>query len=347
MMRVVVVDPAPATQRALLAVLTSDPELEVVGALTTLEAAADATSTLRPAVIVLDVAVVAKAGLDAFDRFVRAVRLPVVVASPATTKGWRLTFQTLEVGAVDFVHRPGAEAVRRRPDVASAILAKVKAAARAHLQYGAPLTAVSRQRTANHADASDRVIAIGASTGGTEAIRRLLMEMPADAPGFVIAQHMPGRFTRAFAQHCDQRCPVRVREAKDGDRVLRGHALIAPGDAHMRLDRDGDRYRVSVQPGPPVNGHRPSIDALFASTAAVAGSRAVGVILTGMGGDGVEGLAAMRRAGGRTLAQDEATCVVFGMPREAIARGAVDYVLPLPEIGRVALKLSGGAGDGL
>jgi len=185
------------------------------------------------------------------------------------------------------------------------------------------------------------VIAVGASTGGTDAIQQFLMAMRPDAPGLVIVQHMPERFTHAFAERCNGLCPVRVREAKDGDLVSPGHALIAPGNLHMRVRRDGRRYRVALENGLPVNGHRPSIDVLFTSTAAAAGEKAVGVILTGMGADGARGLSAMKRAGARTLAQDEATCVVFGMPREAIALGAVDHVLPLSELGRVALELCG------
>ena len=194
------------------------------------------------------------------------------------------------------------------------------------------------------AESAARLIAVGASAGGTDAIRQFLMAMQPDGPGLVIVQHIPARFTKAFAERCDALSPVRVQEAKNGDRVRPGHAFIAPGDVQMRVYRDRQGYRVALEPGPLVSGHRPSIDALFTSVAAAAGPHAVGVILTGMGADGARGLAAMKRAGARTLAQDEASCVVFGMSREAIALGAVDYVLPLSEIGRAALTLSGAAG---
>jgi two-component system, chemotaxis family, protein-glutamate methylesterase/glutaminase len=287
-------------------------------------------ATLRPDVVTLDVAVLSRRSLPSLERFIRVWRIPVVLVSPPTRKARELTVLALELGAVDVVRMPSRELVRRMPDVVSEMLDTVKAAARARPQPG---------------DAAERVIAVGASTGGTDAIRQLLMAMRPDAPGLVIVQHMPERFTRAFAERCDGLCPVRVREAEDGDHVRPGHAFIAPGNLHMRVHRDGRSYRVAVAGGPPVNGHRPSIDVLFTSTAAAAGENAVGVILTGMGADGARGLSAMKRAGARTLAQDEASCVVFGMPREAIALGAVDHVLPLSEIGRVALELSG-ARDG-
>ncbi len=187
---------------------------------------------------------------------------------------------------------------------------------------------------------TDRLIAVGASTGGTEALREFLAMMPADAPGIVIVQHMPERFTRSFAERCDQLCTIRVKEAEDGDRVLVGHALIAPGNFHMGLRRSGAQYSVHVHMASPVNRHRPSVDVLFDSVAEWAGRNAVGVIMTGMGADGARGLLAMRQAGARTIAQDETTCVVFGMPKEAIELGAAEAVLPLPRIAPAALEMA-------
>jgi two-component system chemotaxis response regulator CheB len=187
---------------------------------------------------------------------------------------------------------------------------------------------------------TDRIIAVGASTGGTEALKDFLVAMPADAPGIVIVQHMPEKFTRSFAERCDALCTIRVKEAEDGERVLVGHALIAPGNFHMAVRRNGAQYYVAVQSGPPVNRHRPSVDVLFESTAEWAGRNAVGVIMTGMGADGAKGLLTMRRAGARTIAQDESTCVVFGMPKEAIELGAAESVLPLARIAPAALDMA-------
>ena len=329
--RVLIVEGSAVTRRVLSAILAADRELEVAGAVAGVQDAHEAMARLRPDVVTLDAAILSRRGLASLERLMRASRTPVVLVSPPTRKGREMTLLALDLGAAGVVRMPSRELVRRMPDVVSEMLGAVKAAARARTEPDA--------RTAEPSAAS--VIAVGASTGGTEAIQQFLMAMRPDAPGLVIVQHMPERFTHAFAERCNGLCPVHVREAKDGDLVSPGHALIAPGNLHMRVRRDGRRYRVALENGLPVNGHRPSIDVLFTSTAAAAGENAVGVILTGMGADGARGLSAMKRAGARTLAQDEATCVVFGMPREAIALGAVDHVLPLSELGRVALELCG------
>jgi two-component system chemotaxis response regulator CheB len=343
--RVLIIEGSAVTRRILTAILAADRELEVVAAVAGVPDAREAMARVRPDVITLDVAVLTRRGLASLDGLIRASRTPVVLVSPPTRKAREMTVLALELGAVDVVRMPSRELVRRMPHVVSQMLDAVKAAARARL---GPVTRTEPDASsAGRGGSAERVIAVGASIGGTEAIRQLLMAMPPDAPGLVIVQHMPERFTRAFAEHCDGSCPVRVQEAKDGDRLGPGHAFIAPGNHHMRVHRDGQSYRVTLGSGPPVNGHRPSIDVLFTSTAAAAGRNAVGVILTGMGADGARGLAAMKRAGARTLAQDEASCVVFGMPREAIALGAVDHVLPLSEIGRAALELSGTGAGGL
>jgi two-component system, chemotaxis family, protein-glutamate methylesterase/glutaminase len=340
--RVLIIEGSAVTRRILTAILAADREIEVVAAVPGLPEAREAMADLRPDVVTLDVAVLSRRGLASLERMIHGSLTPVVLVSPPTRKAREMTMLALELGAVDVVRMPSRELVRRMPDVVSQMLDTVKAAARARL---GPVTVSARAEphpsSAGRAGSARRVIAVGASTGGTEAIRQFLMAMPPDAPGLVIVQHMPERFTRAFAERCDGLCPVRVQEAKDGDRLGPGHAFIAPGNLHMRVHRDGQSYRVAVESGPPVNGHRPSIDVLFNSTAAAAGENAVGVILTGMGADGARGLSAMKRAGARTLAQDEASCVVFGMPREAIALGAVDHVLPLSEIGRAALELCG------
>jgi two-component system chemotaxis response regulator CheB len=231
------------------------------------------------------------------------------------------------------------------PTFTAEVVEKVRAAARARVRVAAPRLAApaapmaaSRQSLAT-LRATDTVIAMGASTGGTEALREVLETLPPDAPGIVVVQHMPEHFTRAFAQRLDQLCTVRVSEASDGDRVLVGHVLIAPGNHHMRVVRDGAAVRVRVSQDPPVNRHRPSVDVLFHSVAERMGPNALGVIMTGMGADGAQGLLAMRRAGARTVAQDEATCVVFGMPREAIAAGGAEKVVALGKIAPTVLDL--------
>jgi two-component system, chemotaxis family, protein-glutamate methylesterase/glutaminase len=343
--RVLLIEGSAVTRRVLTAILAADRELEVVAAVAGVPDAREAMARLRPDVITLDVGVLTRRGLASLEELIRASRTPVVLVSPPTRKAREMTVLALELGAVDVVRMPSRELVRRMPDVVTQIREAVKTAARARL--GPVTRAEPDASSAGRAASAEGVIAVGASIGGTDAIRQLLMAMPPDAPGLVIVQHMPERFTRAFAEYCDGFCPVRVQEAKDGDRLGRGRAFIAPGNRHMRVHRDGQSYRVALGSGPPVNGHRPSIDVLFTSTAAAAGRNAVGVILTGMGADGARGLAAMKRAGARTLAQDEASCVVFGMPREAIALGAVDHVLPLSEIGRAALELCGTGAGGL
>ena len=222
------------------------------------------------------------------------------------------------------------------------IIEKIKIAARAKLRARrrpSPPASTPRIKTDALLQTTHKVVCIGASTGGTEALYDVLTALPADAPGIVIVQHMPAGFTRSFADRLDRACRIRVKEARDGDRVLQGHALLAPGGLHMAVTRIGANYTVRVSPGQPVNRHCPSVDVLFQSAARHVGSNAVGVILTGMGNDGAKGLLAMRRAGGRTMAQDEATCVVFGMPREAIALGGAEQVLPLERIADRFLSL--------
>ncbi|HVV82296.1 MAG TPA: chemotaxis-specific protein-glutamate methyltransferase CheB, partial [Kofleriaceae bacterium] len=240
----------------------------------------------------------------------------------------------LELGAVDFVAKPAVDVVRGLTGLADELAAKLRAAARARV---GPRRAPAAPVGAGLADGSDKVIAIGASTGGTEALRELLSALPPDAPGVVVVQHMPPLFTRSFADRLDSLCRIRVKEAEDGDPVLPGHALIAPGGRHLKLRRNGAACTVEVFDGAPVNGHRPSVDVLFHSCAQRLGASAVGVILTGMGRDGAHGLAAMRRRGAHTIAQDQATSVVFGMPREAIERGAAEQVLPLDRIARAVI----------
>jgi two-component system chemotaxis response regulator CheB len=275
--------------------------------------------------------------------------IPVVVCSGLTGTGTEASLRALEEGAVEIVTKPKLGVKGFLEDSATMLVEAVRAAAHARLRTRRPPSrptaappghdAVSppAQRPALHLT-TDKVVAIGASTGGTEALRELLEALPPDGPGVVIVQHMPEVFTRALAERLDRTCRVEVKEAADGDRVLEGRALIAPGNRHLRLRRSGAHYTVEVADGPLVSRHRPSVDVLFRSVAQAAGPNAVGVILTGMGTDGAQGLLEMRRCGAATLAQDEATCVVFGMPKEAIAAGAAEEVLPLPRIAAAMLE---------
>jgi two-component system chemotaxis response regulator CheB len=344
-LRVLVVDDSAVMRRMLTDLLSKDPGIEIVGTASDAYIARSKILRLQPDVLTLDVEMPRMDGLTFLEKLMAAHPMPVVMVSSLTQHGGEATLRALELGAVDFVPKPFPDVVARMPEVVPEILEKIKAAGGARFRRPVRPIAPAPRRVFPPAGRPAigpqvRLVAVGASTGGTEAIREFLMDMPADSPGIVIVQHMPEQFTRVFAERCDKLCTIRVKEAEDGDRVLQGHALIAPGNHHLRLRRDGTSYRARLDQGPPVNRHRPSVDVLFHSVAEAAGGGAVGVILTGMGADGAEGLLAMKRAGARTIAQDEASCVVFGMPREAIEIGAVDHVLPLAKIGRMALELA-------
>jgi len=304
----------------------------------------------RPHVILLDLEMPRMDGITFLKQIMATDPIPVVVCSGFAEPGTMLAMRALAAGAVDILPKPRVFASGALED--NGLLDVVRAAAQAkvgppraprsltlpgwmppHARKRAPEPPASRTGvTASHRLPSDTIVAIGASTGGTEALKEILRAMPYDAPGIVIVQHMPAGFTTAFAQHLADICKMEVREAVDGDRIVRGRALLARGDRHLRIQRRGFDLVAGVDDGPPVARHRPSVDVLFRSVAEAVGPRAVGVILTGMGADGAEGLLAMKRAGASTIAQAEATSVVFGMPKEAIDRGAVDVVLPLPRI---------------
>ena len=287
----------------------------------------------RPDVIVLDLEMPRMDGMTFLRRVMAEDPLPVVVCSSLAARGSETALQALDEGAVEVIGKPqlgvGAFLEQSRVTVVDAVCG----AALARIgRRGSRGVTVSASRAAPLATTTDKVVAIGASTGGTDAIREILTAMPPDAPGIVIVQHMPEHFTRAFAKRMDAICAIEVREAASGDRVTQGKALIAPGNLHTRVRRSGAQYVVDVAGGPFVCRHRPSVDVLFQSVAEAAGRNAVGVLLTGMGEDGADGLLAMHRAGALTLAQDEKSCVVFGMPRAAIERGAVDAVVPLADV---------------
>jgi two-component system chemotaxis response regulator CheB len=294
-----------------------------------------------PDVITLDIEMPRMDGLTFLQKIMAQHPIPVVICSSLADEGAQSTLRALEYGAVDIITKPKLGSKQFLEDSRIALCQAVKAAAAARVRNVRPSHAVEPKLTADailspatHAmvETTEKVVAIGASTGGTEALRTLLEVLPADSPGIVIVQHMPELFTRAFANRLNDLCNITVKEAESNDTVIRGRALIAPGNHHMLLKRSGARYFVDIKDGPLVCRHRPSVDVLFRSAARYAGQNAVGVILTGMGDDGASGMLEMKQAGAVTIAQDEATCIVFGMPKEAIKRCAVDKVMPLQSI---------------
>ncbi len=281
-------------------------------------------------------------GLDFLEKLMRLRPMPVVMVSSLTGKGSEVTLRALELGAIDFVTKPQLGIREGMLAYNEMIAEKVRTAAKASLAAHKPLSAPTTLK-AGPLLSSEKLIAIGASTGGTEAIRHVLQPLPLSSPALLITQHMPPGFTRSFADRLNKLCQIGVKEAEDGERVLPGHAYIAPGDRHMELSRSGANYQIKIHDGPAVNRHRPSVDVLFHSVAKQAGRNAVGVILTGMGNDGAAGMLAMRQAGAWTLAQNEASCVVFGMPREAINMGGVCEVVDLSQVSQQMLaKISAG-----
>jgi two-component system chemotaxis response regulator CheB len=279
-------------------------------------------------------------GLTFLEKLMRGHPMPVIMISSLTDKGADTTLRALGLGAIDYISKPKLDVSNGTIEHASEIIAKVKAAARARVRRASVTIAqpnVSSAKTYQFS-ATHKVVAIGASTGGTEALKELLLPLPADFPGIVIVQHMPETFTRQFAERLDSLCKIRVKEAQDGDRILPGHALLAPGGHHMAVIRRGMEYAVHVYRGERVNRHMPSVDVLFSSCARSLGRNAIGVMLTGMGDDGSRGMLEMKQADAFNIAQDESTSVVFGMPREAILIGAVDQVLPLTQIPGLLLQ---------
>lgn len=346
--RVLIVDDSAAIRQLLTRILSSDPAIDVVGHAPDPYFARQKIKDLKPDVLTLDVEMPRMDGITFLEKLMHGHPMPVVMVSSLTQKGQDITLRALELGAVDFFPKPTIDTLTGVADAAQQIIDKVKSAAHARVMRRTMSSAGTDTATTVRPSLSagtqfrltNQIIAIGASTGGTEAIREVLTRLPADTPGVVIVQHMPPGFTASFAQRLDSLCAIRVKEAEDGDRVLPGHALIAPGNLHTELVRSGANYSVRVFSGPPVNRHRPSVDVLFDSCAAQAGRNVVAAILTGMGNDGARGLRRLREAGARTIAQDEATCVVFGMPKEAIACDGAEFVLPLPRIAGEVLRLA-------
>ncbi len=342
--KLLVVDDSALMRQLLTKIFSQQPEIEVVGTAPDPYAAWEKIKALHPDVLTLDVEMPRMDGLTFLEKLMRLHPMPVVMVSSLTEKGCQTTLRALELGATDFVTKPSIDLQQGTLELTREIVDKVKTAARVRVR---PRTATSQNGGGrviplkNEAllKSTHKVIAIGASTGGTEALREVLTPLPANTPGIVVVQHMPEKFTRSFAERLNSLCQMQVHEAKDGDRILPGHVLLAPGGYHMEVQRNGANYNVRVSMGEPVNRHRPSVDVLFNSCARYLGSNAVGAILTGMGNDGARGLLAMRQVGARTVAQDEASCVVFGMPKEAIALGGAEEILPLTQIPASLLHL--------
>lgn len=341
--KVLIVDDSASVRQTLASILSGDPHLEVIGTASNPFVAVQRMRDALPDVIVLDVEMPRMDGITFLRKIMEQRPLPVVMCSSLTEDGSETLMQALEAGAVDILLKPKVDTRQSLIEISATICDTVRAAAHArvrargqphrHRQVEQKLTAdVIMPPPAHHAMArtTEKVICMGASTGGTESLRAVLEELPLDSPGIVIVQHMPEKFTAAFARRLNGLCQVEVKEAEDGDTVLRGRVLIAPGNRHMLLQRSGARYHVAITDGPLVSRHRPSVDVLFRSAAANAGANAVGILMTGMGDDGAAGLLEMRQAGATTIAQDEETSVVFGMPKEAIQRGAAEKVMPLP-----------------
>ncbi len=337
--KVLIVDDSALIRGVMTEIINSQPDMIVVGAAPDPLVARDLIKQTNPDVLTLDVEMPKMDGLGFLDRLMRLRPMPVVMVSSLTERGSDITMRALELGAVDFVTKPKMSIHSGMLEYTELITDKIRIAARAKIKARAlpnaqGATALAAVR--NPFISSEKLIIIGASTGGTEAIKDFLVQLPSDCPGILITQHMPAGFTRSFADRLDKLCKISVKESEGNERVLPGHAYLAPGHSHLTLVRSGANYMTRIDQGEPVNRHRPSVDVLFRSAAANAGKNAVGVILTGMGKDGAAGMLEMKNAGAYNLAQDESTCVVFGMPKEAIAMGGTHEVAPLHELpGRV------------
>ncbi|MDP3425565.1 MAG: chemotaxis response regulator protein-glutamate methylesterase [Burkholderiaceae bacterium] len=356
--RVVVVDDSALVRSLLAEIINQQPDMVCVGAANDPLVAREMIRELNPDVITLDVEMPRMDGLDFLSRLMRLRPMPVVMVSTLTERGADITLRALEMGAVDFVAKPRIGVSSGLKDLSGDIVEKIRAASVAHVgRQAAPASATrppvltGTNKAAPRSEpappvpryqpgrlSTEKVICIGASTGGTEAIKEVLMPLPADAPAIVITQHMPPGFTTSFAARLDSLCRIRVKEATHGERILPGHAYVAPGGRQFRIDRSGSNYVAVVEDTEPVNRHKPSVEVLFKSAAQVLGANAVGVMLTGMGGDGAQAMKDMRDAGSYNICQDETSCVVFGMPRMAIQAGAAHAVLPLKQIAAAVIE---------
>ncbi len=342
--RVLVVDDSALVRQILTQGLELDPGIEVVGSAADPYQARDRILALHPDVLTLDVEMPRMDGVEFLRRLMPQHPLPVVMVSSLTQKGKQITIDALEAGAVDFVSKPMADVARGLQAMMFELRTKVKIAATVNVAHWKSKRSELPKSTLRPspgalAESTDKVIAIGASTGGTEAIKKVITRFPATMPGVVVVQHMPAGFTKMFADRLNQLCAMEVKEAESGDRVMPGRILIAPGERQMKVIRSGGFYQVVCEAGEKVSGHCPSVDVMMHSVATHVGANAIGVMLTGMGSDGADGMLAMRRAGARSLAQDEESCVVFGMPKVAFERGGAERLLPLEEMAPAVMAL--------
>jgi len=349
--KVLVVDDSAVVRGLLSRAINSQPDMTVIAVASDPIAAIERLKASTPDVLTLDVEMPRMDGLKFLEKLMRIRPLPVVMVSSLTGRGAEVTMRALELGAVDFVAKPVAADAGSLAAYTEEVAEKVRAAAASRVsrkpaRAGGPASpaqgAAPAPRARSAVMAGDKTIVIGASTGGVEALREVLVPLPEDMPPILIAQHMPGGFTRTFAQRLDAQCGIRVKEAENGEFLAQGSAYIAPGDWHMLVERNQGRLAIRLSDGPPVNRHRPSVDPLFRSVAQTSGAKCVGVMLSGMGADGAQAMLELRQMGAHNIAQDEASCVVFGMPKQAIAAGAVHDVLPLREISARLVELSRG-----
>lgn len=354
--RVVVVDDSALVRSLLAEIINRQQDMECVGTANDPLIAREMIRELNPDVITLDIEMPKMDGIEFLGRLMRLRPMPVVMISTLTERGADVTMRALELGAVDFVAKPRIGLVDGIKDLTSQIVEKVRVASNAHIKRtivgpagaGPRVGAGVIEHAINLSNArisTEKLICIGASTGGTEAIKEFLVRMPADSPGIVITQHMPSGFTASFAARLDGLCQITVKEALNGERILPGHAYIAPGGKQFRVNRSGANYMCVVEDGEPVNRHKPSVEVLFRSAANFVGRNAFGIMMTGMGNDGAKAMKEMRDAGSYNYVQDEASCIVFGMPREAIIHGAADEVLPLLAIAPALLNRLAGSAD--
>jgi two-component system chemotaxis response regulator CheB len=334
--RVLIVDDSATARILLKETLENSKDIEVIGTAQDAYVARDMIVKLNPDVICLDVEMPRMDGITFLKKLMKHFPKPVVMVSSLTQKGAQTTLEALDAGAVDFVGKPDSSLFDGIEDIENDLIAKIKMAAKANVTYKQPTATTTRHSLA---ETTDKIVAIGASTGGTTALRDLLSTLPRTFPGIIVVQHMPENYTKSFAKRLNECCEMDIKEAEDGDYVGVGQVLIAPGAYHMVLRRDGAKYRVKIGTGDKVSGHRPSVDVMFNSVAKYAGSNALGVILTGMGGDGAKGLLNMKKAGATTIAQDERSCVVFGMPKVAIDMGGVDKIESLENIPNTLINI--------
>lgn len=345
--KVLIIDDSALIRSLLSEIINKQPDMVVVGTAPDPLVAREKIKALNPDVLTLDVEMPKMDGLAFLEKLMRLRPMPVVMVSSLTEKSSAITLHALELGAFDFVTKPKIDIRNGLQEYAEELTAKIRGAARARIRrtpasISAAHIAVEQKNSADVVLAAEhrtfstteKIIILGASTGGTEALKTLLVDMPADCPAVLITQHMPETFTKTFAKRLDSLCRIAVKEAEHGERVLPGHGYLAPGNRHLLLKRSGANYIAELSDGPPVSRHRPSVDVLFRSAANCAGKNAIGIIMTGMGDDGAAGMLEMHQAGAYTMAQDEESCVVFGMPKEAIARGGVDEVVPLHDMSR-------------